>query len=96
MQALSEHVQLVGNRLPFLSVLIQQTGSGARERGAEGGRLGEREVERESTRIYSMQAVGFCSQSHLDWEASFPSGEEWRQTDVATDDKKENMKGLRL
>ena len=81
----------MGNGLPFLSVLIQQTGSGARERGQrEGGWERERGRERGSSRIYSMQAVGFCSQSHLDWEASFPSEEEWRQTDVATDDKKES------
>ena len=34
-----------------------------------------------------MQEVGSCSQSQLDWEASVPTGEDWRRTDMATDDK---------
>ena len=37
-----------------------------------------------------MQAVGFCSQSHLDWEASLPTGEERRQTDRAAIDKEQH------
>lgn len=70
---------------------IQQSGPGAREKEVEGGRKVERGRlgEGESVRIYSMQAVGFCSQSHLDWEASLATGEEWRRTDMATDDKEE-------
>ncbi len=56
-------------------------------KGMKAWRQAER--ERESARIYSMQAVGFCSQSHLDGEASFAPGKEWRRTDMATDDKEE-------
>lgn len=41
------------------------------------GREGEKERERESAKIYNMQTVGYCSQSHLEWKASF--GEECRR-----------------
>lgn len=91
-QALLQQIQLVGNRLSFhlceYSKVVQEQERG-RGREESGGMKAGREGERESARIYSMQAVGFCSQSHLDWEASFPTGEEWRRTDMATDDKEE-------
>lgn len=48
------------------------------------------ERARESEREYSvLLEVGFCRRSHLDWETAFPTEQEWRQTDMATDDKEE-------
>lgn len=59
----------------------QERERGRESRGMMAGREGEkeRERERESAKIYNMQTVGYCSQSHLEWKTSFPFGEECRR-----------------
>lgn len=75
---------MVGRKLPFLL-------SGYGKEGSEGGRGREREIER----VYCMQEeVGFCSQSHLYWERSFSTGEQWRQTDVVADKSEETEREI--